>query len=105
NSLRVLKMVLGDGCAEFNLSRSPAERVRDQVGVNQIRVLRQVSDDRASQRNQKQCEEEDSNLHSFRNQILSLARLPVPPSSRAAWAIFTALRPRRTPRRRGRQKA
>src|SRR5436190_9979566 len=29
-----------------------------------------------------QCEEEDSNLHSFRNQILSLARLPVPPSSR-----------------------
>src|SRR5262245_8003417 len=28
------------------------------------------------------CEEEDSNLHSFRNQILSLARLPVPPSSR-----------------------
>jgi hypothetical protein len=31
---------------------------------------------------QLQCEEEDLNLHSFRNQILSLARLPVPPSSR-----------------------
>lgn len=28
NALRVLKMVVGDGCAEFNLSRSPAERVR-----------------------------------------------------------------------------
>jgi integrase len=28
NALRVLKMVLGDGCAEFNLPRSPAERVR-----------------------------------------------------------------------------
>jgi hypothetical protein len=28
NALRVAKMVLGDGCAEFNLSRSPAERVR-----------------------------------------------------------------------------
>jgi hypothetical protein len=27
------------------------------------------------------CEEGDSNPHSFRNQILSLARLPVPPSS------------------------
>jgi hypothetical protein len=29
-----------------------------------------------------QCEEGDSNPHFFRNQILSLARLPVPPSSR-----------------------
>jgi integrase len=28
NALRVLKMVLGDGCAEFSLPRSPAERVR-----------------------------------------------------------------------------
>jgi integrase len=28
NALRLLKMVLGDGCAEFDLSRSPAERVR-----------------------------------------------------------------------------
>jgi|GEM_PF-1209648 len=28
NALRMLKMVLGDGCAEFNLPRSPAERVR-----------------------------------------------------------------------------
>ena len=28
NALRMLKMVLGDGCAEFNLLRSPAERVR-----------------------------------------------------------------------------
>jgi hypothetical protein len=29
-----------------------------------------------------QCEEEDLNLHSFRNQNLNLARLPVSPSSR-----------------------
>jgi integrase len=28
NALRLLKMVLADGCAEFNLPRSPAERVR-----------------------------------------------------------------------------
>jgi integrase len=28
NALRMLKMVLADGCAEFNLARSPAERVR-----------------------------------------------------------------------------
>lgn len=28
NVLRVLKMVMGDGCAEFNIPRSPAERVR-----------------------------------------------------------------------------
>jgi len=28
NALRMLKMVLGDGCAEFNLSRSAAERIR-----------------------------------------------------------------------------
>jgi len=28
NALRMLKMVLGDGCAEFSLPRSPAERVR-----------------------------------------------------------------------------
>jgi integrase len=27
NALRLLKMVLGDGCAEFSLPRSPAERV------------------------------------------------------------------------------
>jgi integrase len=28
NALRMLKMVLSDGCAEFNLARTPAERVR-----------------------------------------------------------------------------
>lgn len=30
------------------------------------------------------CAREDSNLHSFRNQILSLARLPIPPRARPA---------------------
>jgi integrase len=28
NALRMLKMVMSDGCADFNLARSPAERVR-----------------------------------------------------------------------------
>jgi hypothetical protein len=37
-----------------------------------------------------ECEEGDLNPHSFRNQILSLARLPVPPSSRL---ISTAYMP------------
>jgi hypothetical protein len=37
---------------------------------------------RTSNRPNFQCEEEDLNLHSFRNQNLNLARLPVSPSSR-----------------------
>jgi hypothetical protein len=36
----------------------------------------------------QQCEEEDLNLHSFRNQNLNLARLPVSPSSRG-WGTDT----------------
>src|SRR3954462_5716199 len=47
-----------------------------------VRAIHRFSDEEATPRIESQCEEEDLNLHSFRNQILSLARLPVPPSSR-----------------------
>ena len=56
-------------------------------GSTEPRVPR-VSHRRVALRNQSQCEEEDLNLHSFRNQILSLARLPVPPSS-LGWILGT----------------
>jgi hypothetical protein len=59
-------MVLGNRAAEFNLPPSPA--------VNQIRAIRRFSDDAARSRNEGQCEEQDSNLHSFRNEILSSTR-------------------------------
>jgi hypothetical protein len=63
---------------------SPSEEREIRSGDRRNQAIHPGSRDRATPRNQSQCEEEDSNLHSFRNQILSLARLPVPPSSRAS---------------------
>src|SRR6185312_701661 len=57
------------------------EKFRPQSSAGRIEHHRRKS--RRCNYSTRWCEEGDLNPHSFRNQILSLARLPVPPSSRA----------------------
>ena len=70
---------LGLGCMGMSFSYGPAGDKQEMISLLRAAVERGITFFDAA------CPEQDLNLHSFRNTVLSRARLPIPPSGLALY--------------------